>query len=312
MTVKRKKKGGFSGGRTLTVAFSLCLLAIVAMIGMYTVGKSDQQQKELEQKVAEAEEEARAREQAQAQADAKREQEAEEQREQEETQAASGNAARDKEGEALADAGEGRGETGTADGTAASDGAAAADGSVDGAELESEFADADPDPAGTGETVILDEAQAAASAGAAAEQAELSFSPETDQLLWPVAGNVLMDYSMDKSVYFATLDQYKYNPAIIIQGTLDENVMSAAPGKITKIETLEETGMTVTMDIGDGYEVIYGQLKELPVKEGDYLQAGETVGYVSEPTRFYTKEGCNVYFEVRKDGESVDPMALLQ
>ena len=68
MTVKRKKKGGFSGGRTLTVAFSLCLLAIVAMIGMYTVGKSDQQQKELEQKVAEAEEEARAREQAQAQA----------------------------------------------------------------------------------------------------------------------------------------------------------------------------------------------------------------------------------------------------
>ena len=135
---------------------------------------------------------------------------------------------------------------------------------------------------------------------------------ETDQLLWPVAGNVLMDYSMDKSVYFATLDQYKYNPAIIIQGTLDENVMSAAPGKITKIETLEETGMTVTMDIGDGYEVIYGQLKELPVKEGDYLQAGETVGYVSEPTRFYTKEGCNVYFEVRKDGESVDPMALLQ
>ena len=169
-------------------------------------------------------------------------------------------------------------------------------------------------PAGTGETVILDEAQAAASAGAAVEQAELSFSPETDQLLWPVAGNVLIriSISMDKSVYFATLDQYKYNPAIIIQGTLDENVMSAAPGKITKIETLEETGMTVTMDIGDGYEVIYGQLKELPVKEGDYLQAGETVGYVSEPTRFYTKEGCNVYFEVRKDGESVDPMALLQ
>ena len=84
------------------------------------------------------------------------------QREQEETQAASGNAARDKEGEALADAGEGQGEKGAAEGTAASDGAAAADGSVDGAELESEFADADPDPAGTRETVILDEAQATA------------------------------------------------------------------------------------------------------------------------------------------------------
>lgn len=308
MTVKRKKKGGFSSGRTVTVAFSLCLLAVVTMIGMYTVGRTDQQQKELEQQVAEAEEEARAREQAQAEAEAKAEQaqeaektaDAEELTAAEETQeAASGSASRDRAGEAEADAAEGAAAT-DADGT----------GIVDGAELESEFAEVDP--AGTGETVILDEAQEASSADAVSEQPELSFSPETDHLLWPVAGNVIMDYSMDQTVYFSTLDQYKYNPAVIIQGTLDENVMSAAPGQVTKIETLEETGMTVTMDIGDGYEIIYGQLKELPVKEGDYLKAGETVGYVSEPTRYYTKEGCNVYFEVRKDGESIDPMSLLQ
>ena len=295
MTVKRKKKGGFSGGRTVTVAFSLCLLAVVTMIGMYTVGRTDQQQKELEQQVAEAEEEARAREQAQAEAEkaakeAEKSEETEELADAEKTQeAASGSASRDK-------AGESAGTEGT--------------GMADGAELESEFAEIDPE--GTGETVILDGTEEASSADAVSEQMDLSFSPETDQLLWPVAGNVIMDYSMDKTVYFATLDQYKYNPAVIIQGTLDENVMSAAPGQVTKIETLEETGMTVTMDIGDGYELVYGQLKELPVKEGDYLKAGETVGYVSEPTRYYTKEGCNVYFEVRKDGESVDPMSLLQ
>lgn len=303
MTVKRKKKGGFSGGRTVTVAFSLCLLAVVTMIGMYTVGRTDQQQKELEQQVAEAEEEARAREQAQAEAEkdakeAEKSEETEELADAEKTQeAASGSASRDKAGEAAADA---AGETAGTEGT----------GMADGAELESEFAEIDPE--GTSETVILDGTEEASSADAVSEQMDLSFSPETDQLLWPVAGNVIMDYSMDKTVYFATLDQYKYNPAVIIQGTLDENVMSAAPGQVTKIETLEETGMTVTMDIGDGYELVYGQLKELPVKEGDYLKAGETVGYVSEPTRYYTKEGCNVYFEVRKDGESVDPMSLLQ
>ena len=300
MTVKRRKKGGFSGGRTVTVAFSLCLLAVVTMIGMYTVGKSDQQRKELEEKAAEAQEEAKALEQAQKEAEEKAE------RGQEDTEkAASGNASRDKQGEALADAEEEQ------DIAAGMDEAAVME-EGNGAELESEFAENLPDPEGTGETVILDETQAASSADAVSEEPELSFSPETDHLLWPVAGNVILDYSMDKTVYFTTLDQYKYNPAIIVQGSLDENVMSAAPGKITKVETLEETGMTVTMDIGDGYEVIYGQLKELPVKEGDYLQAGETVGYVSEPTRYYTKEGCNVYFEVRKDGESIDPIELLQ
>ena len=31
-------------------------------------------------------------------------------------------------------------------------------------------------------------------------------------MIWPVSGTVLMNYSMDKTVYFATLDQYKYNP----------------------------------------------------------------------------------------------------
>lgn len=295
MTGKRKKKGGFSGGRTVTVAFSLCLLAVVTMIGMYTVGRTDQQQKELEQQIAEAEEEAKLREQAQAETEKKAREAAEQADETQE--AASDSAARDKEGEALADAGEDMAED-TAQ--------------IDGAELESEFAETDPDPYGTGETVILDSTQEASSTDAAAEDIALSFSPDSDRLLWPVAGNVLMDYSMDKTVYFTTLDQYKYNPAVIIQGTLDESVMAAAEGQITKIETLEETGMTVTMDIGDGYEIVYGQLKELPVKEGDHVMAGDTIGYVSEPTRFYTKEGCNVYFEVRKDGESIDPMELLQ
>ena len=275
MTVKRKKKGGFSGGRTVTVAFSLCLLAVVTMIGMYTVGRTDQQQKELEQQVAEAEEEARAREQAQAEAEkaakeAEKSEETEELADAEKTQeAASGSASRDKAGEAAADA---AGETAGTEGT----------GMADGAELESEFAEIDPE--GTGETVILDGTEEASSADAVSEQMDLSFSPETDQLLWPVAGNVIMDYSMDKTVYFATLDQYKYNPAVIIQGTLDENVMSAAPGQVTKIETLEETGMTVTMDIGDGYELVYGQLKELPVNLHVIIQK-KAATYISKSAR---------------------------
>ncbi len=34
---------------------------------------------------------------------------------------------------------------------------------------------------------------------------------------WPVNGHVLIDYSMDQSVYFPTLDQYKLSPAISVQ-----------------------------------------------------------------------------------------------
>lgn len=34
----------------------------------------------------------------------------------------------------------------------------------------------------------------------------------TDTIGWPLEGDVILNYSMDRSVYFATLDQYKYNP----------------------------------------------------------------------------------------------------
>lgn len=131
---------------------------------------------------------------------------------------------------------------------------------------------------------------------------------ESSQLLWPVNGNVLMSYSMDKSVYFSTLDQYKYNPALVISGTLNDNVIAAAPGVVKSIDTMRETGTTVTVDMGNGYECLYGQLKDVQVKTGDYVNAKDVIGYVSEPTKYYSVEGCNLYFEMRKDGQPVNPM----
>ena len=131
---------------------------------------------------------------------------------------------------------------------------------------------------------------------------------ESSQLLWPVNGNVLMSYSMDKSVYFSTLDQYKYNPALVISGTLNDNVIAAAPGIVKSIDTMRETGTTVTVDMGNGYECLYGQLKDVQVKTGDYVNAKDVIGYVSEPTKYYSVEGCNLYFDMRKDGQPVNPM----
>lgn len=139
----------------------------------------------------------------------------------------------------------------------------------------------------------------------------LHFSPKKD-LAWPMEGDVILDYSMDQTVYFATLDQYKYNPAVIIAGKVNDAVRAAATGKITKIQTNEETGLTVTMDLGDGYTAVYGQLKEVLYNEGAVVDAGNTIGYVAEPTKYYSVEGSNLYFELLKDKEPVNPMQYLE
>lgn len=144
----------------------------------------------------------------------------------------------------------------------------------------------------------------------APKQEELSFSEE-EQLLWPIVGNVLINYSMDSPVYFSTLEQYKYHPAIVIQAKEGQNIMAAARGKVTKIEKTEELGNVVTMDLGSGYEIIYGQLTNLQIKEGDMVEKGVYIADVAAPTKYYSVEGDNVYFALKKDGKPVNPMTKL-
>lgn len=138
----------------------------------------------------------------------------------------------------------------------------------------------------------------------------LTFS-ETDTLIWPVDGNVILNYSMDQTIYFATLDQYKYNPALIISGEAGEPVLAAADGEVTAIKTNAQTGNTLLMDIGSGYTAIYGQLEEIRVQEGERIEQGAVIGYVSTPTKYYSVEGPNLYFQILKDDESVNPLDYL-
>ena len=138
----------------------------------------------------------------------------------------------------------------------------------------------------------------------------LDFS-ESDTLVWPIVGNVLVNYSMDKTVFFVTLQQYKYNPAIIIAATQGEGITAAADGQVTTIYEDPEIGTAVIMNLGDGYELTYGQLTDLTVAEGDVVTTGEIIGKVAEPTKYYSVEGCNVYFKLTKDGQPVNPLNRL-
>lgn len=145
----------------------------------------------------------------------------------------------------------------------------------------------------------------------AGQSDRLSFS-EQSRLLWPVEGDVILNYSMDKSIYFSTLNQYKYHPAIVISAPVGSEVHCAARGKVSKIYVNEETGTTVLMQLGKGYDAVYGQLKEVAVEEGDIVEQGSLIGYVSEPTKYYTLEGSNLYFQLLKKSEPINPMDYIE
>jgi len=140
---------------------------------------------------------------------------------------------------------------------------------------------------------------------------QLSFY-EDSKLAWPVEGNVILDFSMDATVYFSTLKQYKYNPAILIQGEVNTPVIAAADGVVTEISSNEEIGDFVTMALGNDYSLQYGQLKALEVSMGEEVKAGDIIGYISEPSKYYVIEGSHLYLKLMNGEKPVDPLDYIQ
>jgi murein DD-endopeptidase MepM/ murein hydrolase activator NlpD len=183
--------------------------------------------------------------------------------------------------------------------------------SVDGGAAQAQTAS---EAAAQAEATAVETAGTAALADNSADIAALSFKAD-DGLLWPVSGNVLMNYSMEHTIYFATLMQYKCNPAIIIDAEVGTEVKAATDGIVSAIdENNEETGYTITMNIGDGFNVIYGQLdkESTSLKVGDKVSEGDVIGIIDEPTKYYTVEGSNLYFEVTENDTTVNPMLYLR
>ena len=100
-----------------------------------------------------------------------------------------------------------------------------------------------------------------------------------------------MDYSMDRTVYFPTLNVYKCNPAVLLRAKIGDPVKAACAGTVKECFTGAETGDTVTVNLGNGYEAVYGQLQDV----------------MAAPTRYYKQEGTHLYFAMTKDGKPVDP-----
>lgn len=183
-------------------------------------------------------------------------------------------------------------------------------GLTDGVLGETEKPEADAEPESTKEPEAA-ASPSSPSSGETVVSGELHFA-EADGLLRPLEGETLLPFSMDSSIYFSTLDQYKYNPALMLQAEEGAAVAACAAGNVVDVFQDAEIGHAVTMEIGDGYQITYGQLKEINVSVGSYVEAGELIGQVAQPTKYYSLEGANLYLKLTMDGTPVNPEALFR
>ncbi|MGN0435488.1 MAG: peptidoglycan DD-metalloendopeptidase family protein [Wujia sp.] len=133
-----------------------------------------------------------------------------------------------------------------------------------------------------------------------------------DPIAWPVPGNIIMPFSMDTTIYFQTLDTYKCNPGIMIESSEGTNVCAVYDGVVESIKDTKEYGTVMTIDMGNGYKAIYGQLMNIRVREGDAVGVNQIIAEIAPVSAYYVEEGCNLFFEMTKDGEAINPMAYMQ
>lgn len=161
------------------------------------------------------------------------------------------------------------------------------------------------------ETTISEQERQAAQTAALIEAAGLAFSADT-KMTWPVHGQVIKEFSMDQTTYFPTLNEYKCNPAMLIQGEAGTQVIVPAKAIVTAVGENEEIGRYVELALSNDYQMILGQLTAIQVEKGDTVEAGAVIANIADSTSYYELEGSHLYMELQHDGVSVDPLDYLE
>jgi len=121
-------------------------------------------------------------------------------------------------------------------------------------------------------------------------------------LEWPVKGTVSAPFGKFKHPEFAA--EIVRN-GIDIDAAMGEEIKAVERGRVVYAERFSGYGKMVIVDHGERYFTIYGHLSEILKKSGDEIRKGEILGRVGESDSL---AGAKLYFEMRKDGRSIDPV----
>lgn len=94
---------------------------------------------------------------------------------------------------------------------------------------------------------------------------------------------------------------------VIPQGV---ELKSVVDGTVERVRDTGEVGYGKSVQIrtADGRLVIYAHLSEFNVSAGDYVREGQIIGQSGDTGR---STGAHLHFEVRKNGESINPMPTI-
>lgn len=124
--------------------------------------------------------------------------------------------------------------------------------------------------------------------------------------------NILKNYTSSTVVYNQTLGVYTGHMGIDFGAEAGSEVVAVYTGKIDSITTSYLKGTTITIDHGNGLKSVYNSLDASEnLVEGQVVNQGQVIGWVSDNNRQEYKDGPHLHFEVLFDGNRIDPNEYL-
>jgi len=124
------------------------------------------------------------------------------------------------------------------------------------------------------------------------------FTSNKGKLPWPVQGSFVARFGQKRasgdSAWRGTL----------IGATEGKEVRAIAHGRVAFADWLKGFGLLLILDHGDGYMSLYGYNQSLFKVTGDWVQDGEVISSVGNSGG---QSSTGLYFEIRKQGQPVDP-----
>lgn len=130
-------------------------------------------------------------------------------------------------------------------------------------------------------------------------------------LQMPLNGEIIRAFSGEELVYNETMNLWATHNGIDISAAQDDDVKAAMAGTVERAEADNILGNVVVIEHSDNQRTIYSGLAELSVKEGDKVNAGQSIGKAGTPP-FEQKDGAHLHFEYEKNGKFVDPVSAME
>lgn len=147
------------------------------------------------------------------------------------------------------------------------------------------------------------QAQAEASSGGG----DYSYQPVSGSgaFVWPVNGVITSPYGYRVHPIFGSTIYHSGMDIGVDEGT---PVHAADAGVVVEADWISGYGYAVIIDHGNGLSTLYAHNSELAVSAGQAVSQGQVIAYAGSTGN---STGPHVHFEVRSNGDPVDPMGYL-